>query len=108
MGIRLCVDVDLLDEPMSGFLLVASNKEPRWQEVMYEKRDFYCTKCFKQGHTAVVCRAREQVKAQVARKEGPKPQKNEGEEKMWKEVRRKKNLQIMGDKGVEIEKEVVF
>lgn len=54
---RICVEVNLLEEPLKGSPLNAEHKHPRRQEVVYEKPDFYCTKSHKQVHTKVVCRA---------------------------------------------------
>ncbi|KAK3188863.1 hypothetical protein Dsin_028424 [Dipteronia sinensis] len=77
-GARMCVEVNLQDEVVKGFPLVVGQKQV-WQKVRYEKRGFYCNKCFGQGHTDVVCRVGEKP----IRKEGLR---KEREEKVWKEV----------------------
>ncbi|KAF5481437.1 hypothetical protein F2P56_002087 [Juglans regia] len=53
-GARMCVEIDLTDEPVQSFPIVMANKKI-WQEVRYERPGFYCTKCCRQGHTSVVC-----------------------------------------------------
>ena len=75
---------------MEGFPLVVGQNQV-WQQVRYEKRGLYCNKCFRQEHTAVVCR----VSEKSIRKEGLR---KEREEKVWKEVGRKDSL----EKGEEL------
>ncbi|KAI9184707.1 hypothetical protein LWI28_000187 [Acer negundo] len=81
---RMCVEVNLHEEVVEGFPLVVGQNQV-WQQVRYEKRGFYCNKCFRQGHTAVVCRVGEKP----IRKEGLR---KEREEKVWKEVGQKDSL----------------
>lgn len=45
-GARICVEVDLQDVMVDGFPIVVGQKHQIWQEVVYEKRGFYYTKCF--------------------------------------------------------------
>lgn len=56
---RLCVEVDLKEEPIKGFPIVVSTNRTIWQEAWYEKIGFYYTKCCRQGHTKMVCRVGE-------------------------------------------------
>ncbi|XP_042958005.1 uncharacterized protein LOC122293494 [Carya illinoinensis] len=86
-GARMCVEVDLLEEPVAGFPLV-TGKTQIWQRVVYEKKGFYCKKCFRQGHTEMVCRTGETVN-RMSRREGKKVLEKEGEERVWKEVGQK-------------------
>ncbi|KAK1552233.1 hypothetical protein Q3G72_012886 [Acer saccharum] len=51
----MCVEVDLQEKVVEGFPLVVGQNQVL-QHVRYEKRGLYCNKCFRQGHTAVVCR----------------------------------------------------
>lgn len=74
MGARICVEVDLSTEPVKGFSIVLSPKQCIWQEAKYEKLEFFCSKCCRQGHTAVVCRMGDK------RKEDG----NHKEKKVWK------------------------
>ncbi|KAG7970202.1 hypothetical protein I3843_07G070600 [Carya illinoinensis] len=57
-GARLCIEIDLTEEPMQHFPIVVVNRK-FWQEARYERPGFYCKKCYRQGHTSVVCRAGE-------------------------------------------------
>lgn len=63
----MCVEVDLQKDPIKGFPLVVGQKQS-WQKAVYEKRSFYCNKCFRQGHIEVVCHVGDKPKAK--RKEG--------------------------------------
>lgn len=36
-GARICVEIDLLEEPVRSFLIVVSAHQKIWQEVRYEK-----------------------------------------------------------------------
>lgn len=56
IGARICVEVDLKEDPVKSFPSVVGQQNHVWQEVVYENRDFYCRKCFRQGHTDIVCR----------------------------------------------------
>ncbi|XP_031287891.1 uncharacterized protein LOC116146622 [Pistacia vera] len=55
-GARLCIEMNLKEEPIKGFPITMSANRNIWQEVRYEKPGFYCTRCCRQGHTKVVCR----------------------------------------------------
>ncbi|CAI9763515.1 unnamed protein product [Fraxinus pennsylvanica] len=55
-GARIYVEVDLKEEPIQGFPIVMALKK-LWQEARYERHGFYCSKCSRQGYTAIVCRA---------------------------------------------------
>ncbi|XP_042959294.1 uncharacterized protein LOC122294521 [Carya illinoinensis] len=61
-GARIFVEVDLTMEPVKGFPMVVSPANCIWQEAKYERTGFYCSKCFRQGHTSVVCRVGEKRK----------------------------------------------
>ncbi|KAL5979501.1 hypothetical protein ACLOJK_019405 [Asimina triloba] len=69
-GARICVEIDLTVEAVKGFPIVVSPTKCIWQDARYEKQGFYCTKCYRQGHTTVVCRVGER------RKEVRKPKEN--------------------------------
>ncbi|XP_035544614.1 uncharacterized protein LOC118348003 [Juglans regia] len=98
-GARMCVEIDLKDEPVQRFPIVMANKKV-WQEVRYERPGFYCTKCWRQGHTAVVCRASEE-----AMRKGCDVSKGVGR-KMWQEIPKQKSLQgVPGDGLKEAQKE---
>lgn len=58
VGARICVEVDLLTEPVKDFQLKLGQCHTVWQEVMYEKPISYCTKCFKEVHKEALCLAR--------------------------------------------------
>lgn len=81
---------------MDGFPLVVGKKQIR-QKVTYEKRDFYCKKCFRQGHTAVVCRSGVKARAKISRKEGMQGLGNEREDQVWKKVGRKEEDAVSSD-----------
>ncbi|KAI9176278.1 hypothetical protein LWI28_000684 [Acer negundo] len=85
---RMCVEVDLQEEVVEGFPLVLEQNQV-WQQVRYEKRVFYYNKCFRKGHTAVLCRVGEEP----IREEGLR---KEREEKVWKEVGQKDCLEKVG------------
>lgn len=55
-GARICVEIDLLEEPIQNFLIGVSTHQKIWQEARYEKQGSYCRKCHRQGHTEVICR----------------------------------------------------
>lgn len=71
---------------MCGFPLVAGNKNQVWQEVVYEKRGFYCKKCFRQGHTKAVCRVGDRGKARPIVKKGQVGVGKQEDTSVWKEV----------------------
>jgi hypothetical protein len=52
------VEIDLTDDPIQGFPIVVANKK-FWQEVRYKRPNLYYTKCWRQGHTSMVCRVGE-------------------------------------------------
>lgn len=62
--------MDLLVELVQDFLIVVANRKIQ-QAVIYEKLEFYCCKCKRQGHTIVVCRVHQHlaIKRKVERKE---------------------------------------
>lgn len=65
IGARICVEVDLNEEPVQGFPIVMASTK-LWQEARYERQGFYCSKCSRQGHTAIVCRTGEIHKGRTA------------------------------------------
>lgn len=68
-GARICVEVDLLADPVQKFPIVVSPTKCIWQEAIYEKLGFYCLTCFRQGHTSVVCRVGDKRKEEGKQKE---------------------------------------
>ena len=68
-GARICVKVDLTLDLMKGFPIVLSPTQCIWQEAKYEKMGFYYSKCFRQGHTSVVCRVGKKRKDDGKQKE---------------------------------------
>ncbi|KAF5442885.1 hypothetical protein F2P56_035497 [Juglans regia] len=69
-------------------------------EVRYERPGFYCTKCCRQGHTSVVCRASEEVV-----RKGRDVAKGVGR-KIWQEIPKQKSLQAVPGVGLkEVQKE---
>lgn len=43
MGARICVEFDILNDPIEGFPLVIGQNQ-HWQKVIYENPRFYCKK----------------------------------------------------------------
>ncbi|KAF5450314.1 hypothetical protein F2P56_030677 [Juglans regia] len=98
-GAQMCVEIDMTDEPVQRFPIVMGNKKI-WQEVWSERPGFYCTKCCRQGHTTVVCRASEEVV-----RKGRDVAKGVGR-KIWQEIPKQKSLQaVPGDGLKEVQKE---
>ncbi|KAK1565699.1 hypothetical protein Q3G72_032858 [Acer saccharum] len=83
----MCVEVDLQEKVVEGFPLVVGQNQVL-QHVRYEKRGLYCNKCFRQGHTAVVCRV------------GDKSIRNEGLRKE-REEKDQGNIRITREKEFE-------
>ncbi|KAK1578171.1 hypothetical protein Q3G72_028139 [Acer saccharum] len=99
-GARIYVEVDLTMEPVKGFPILVSQTKCIWQEARYEKPGFYCMKCHRQGHTAVVCRAGE------GRKGVGKPK---GETKVWQSKNKITKGEVSGSiEGLEIEVNTVL
>lgn len=64
------MEIDLLEEPINGFSLMISEKLHIWQEVMYENKIFYCTKCYHQGYFDVVCRVKKKAHDRSVKEKG--------------------------------------
>lgn len=47
-GARMCMEIDLIDEPVQGFPIMVANKK-FWQEARYERQGFYYVKCYRQA-----------------------------------------------------------
>ncbi|KAL5999560.1 hypothetical protein ACLOJK_037845 [Asimina triloba] len=99
-GARICVEVDLTVEPVKGFPIVVSPTKCIWQEARYEKPGFYCMKCHRQGHTAVVCRIGERLVFEGKPKE---------KSKTWQPKNMKTRREASGTKvGLETEENTVL
>ncbi|KAL6012411.1 hypothetical protein ACLOJK_002898 [Asimina triloba] len=99
-GARICVEVDLTMEPVKDFPIVVSPTKCIWQEARYEKPGFYCMKCHRQGHTAVVCRIGERLVFEGKPKE---------KSKTWQPKNIKTRRETSGTKvGLETEENTVL
>lgn len=83
------MDLPLLETPVTGFPLMIDQKKKVWQEVVYEKRIEYCTKCFRQGHVKTVCRTARIERNKKDGRNGILQARNKGDLTMWKEVGKK-------------------
>ncbi|CAI9774664.1 unnamed protein product [Fraxinus pennsylvanica] len=96
-GARICVETDLRAEPVEGFPMRFPTRTYS-QEVKYEKLDFYCNRCGRQGHPEFACRV-DQPK-QVRRRKRTREEK--GKAKMeWK----RKEMGTLEEKQIEAGKE---
>jgi hypothetical protein len=55
--LRILVEIKILEPLKPGFYLKRADEEPLWISFIYERLDFYCTKCGKIGHKQSTCRA---------------------------------------------------
>lgn len=60
-GARMCVELDLLDEMIEELSVMISTTKNIWEEVGYEKMDYYCKKCGRHGHPESVHRVGQKV-----------------------------------------------
>lgn len=88
MGARIYVEIDLLEPPLTNFPLLIGPNNKVWQEVIYEKWVDYCTKCFQQEHSTVVCKTRLE-KNKLKGKTWMQKDRNKGALKSWMEVNQK-------------------
>ncbi|CAI9774663.1 unnamed protein product [Fraxinus pennsylvanica] len=96
-GARICVETDLRAEPVEGFPIRFPTRTFS-HEVKYEKLDFYCNRCGRQGHPEFACRV-DQPKKVPGRKW---TSEEKGKAKMeWK----RKEMGTLEEKQIEAGKE---